>query len=62
MEDEIKFPCGMKKESQHKMVKKRIYSKYCPSCGTTAKLDTEKYCSDRCKSDYKLMLERKFGS
>lgn len=52
----------MKDDNQQKSVEKRIYSKHCPNCGTTAKLDTEKYCSDRCKSEYKLMLERKFGS
>lgn len=40
---------------------KRTYSKYCPNCGTTAKYDTEKYCSDLCKFEYKAKLERKFG-
>ena len=39
----------------------RTYSPYCPNCGTTAKFDTEKYCSDECKIEYKAKIRRKFS-
>jgi hypothetical protein len=38
----------------------RTYAEHCPNCGTTAKIDTKKYCSDECKIEYKARLDRKF--
>lgn len=40
---------------------KRTYAPNCPNCGTTAKLDTEKYCCEECKIEYKARISRKFS-
>ena len=39
----------------------RTYSPCCPNCETAAKLDTQKYCCDECRKEYKAKLERKFS-